>query len=849
MDLILLHPPSVYDFRKLNIFWGPISDGVPSTSIFELYPLGWVSIVDYLERFGYQVRIINLAVKMLEDKNFDVEGLIKKLKPTAFGIDLHWLVHAHGSIEVAKIVKKYHPHIPTILGGFSASYYHEEIIRNYPHIDYIVRGDSTEKVLIKLLRAIKNKEDLTEVPNLTWRNRRGEIMINPTEFVPTHLDDLWLDYKKIIKSVIKYKDPWGYAPFVNWWRYPITAVLIGRGCYYNCPFCGGSNYANQLICQRKKPAFRPPYSVVQDIETIQKYINAPIFIIGDLCHGGEDYAKTFLRELKKIGVKNELAFEFFSTPNKELLGEIALCVPRFNIEISPESHDEEIRRLMGRNYSNEELEEFISTALKLGTRRLDIFFTVGLPKQTSQSAFATIDYAESLLVKFGKRINTFIAPLAPFIDPGSILFEEPEKFGYKLFYKTLEEHRRALLNPTWQYVLNYETEWMDRRTIMETTYEAASKLALIKAEHGLFSKREARRVEKKIILAKKVEKALNDGLKGSKLEKDHLKLLNSIKNYHLGITCNKKELEWPKKLLSFNLTNIALLKLQESAFWRCLSSLFNHYLSSVLLKKRRPFVANLRLTSTCDKNLDSLDFTKVKAILETLYQRGNRLLVIMGDEPFLWQDKEYGLVDVVALAKRYFLSVCVITNGTFPLDLPADVIWVNISKSLKKDGSLSNPTLDLILENIKRSGHHKIFVHLAIGGFDPEEITELIKFFVGKVKGITVELNDLDEPLHLEKAQQKEVFNRIILLKKEGYPILNSIKTLVTIKNPSQFCLDWLIDNVEPDGKIRQGCHGKTRGIVNICEKCNYLIHSEISLAYQGTFESILAIYRIFFQK
>ena len=40
-DLVLLHPPSFYDFRKNNQFRGPISDVVPSSSVFDMYPIAW----------------------------------------------------------------------------------------------------------------------------------------------------------------------------------------------------------------------------------------------------------------------------------------------------------------------------------------------------------------------------------------------------------------------------------------------------------------------------------------------------------------------------------------------------------------------------------------------------------------------------------------------------------------------------------------------------------------------------------------------------------------------------------------------------------------------------------------
>ena len=113
VDLVLLHAPNVYDFRQKTILYGPVSDLVPSSPIFEMYPIGFVSIAEYLERAGYRVRIVNLAVRMLSDPNFDAQRMIKSLDSPVYGIDLHWLPHAHGAIEVARMVKRHHPNSPT----------------------------------------------------------------------------------------------------------------------------------------------------------------------------------------------------------------------------------------------------------------------------------------------------------------------------------------------------------------------------------------------------------------------------------------------------------------------------------------------------------------------------------------------------------------------------------------------------------------------------------------------------------------------------------------------------------------------------------------------------------------
>jgi len=97
-DLVFLHAPSVYDFREKTILYGPISDLVPSTPVFEMYPIGFATLSDYLERHGFHTRIVNLAVRMLHDRTFDAEKMIASLDPRVFGIDLHWMPHAHGAL-------------------------------------------------------------------------------------------------------------------------------------------------------------------------------------------------------------------------------------------------------------------------------------------------------------------------------------------------------------------------------------------------------------------------------------------------------------------------------------------------------------------------------------------------------------------------------------------------------------------------------------------------------------------------------------------------------------------------------------------------------------------------------
>ena len=224
--------------------------------------------------------------------------------------------------------------------------------------------------------------------------------------------------------------------------------------------------------------------------------------------------------------------------------------PEFYLEISPESHDPIVRAANGKHYSNEVLEETISYALQAGCHRLDVFFLIGLSKQTPQSVISTVDYCGHLLDKFGKdkRLSPFVSPLAPFLDPGSLAFEDPQRYGYRLLFRTLEEYRQALVAPSWKYTLNYETEWMTRHQIAEVTYQAGLRLNHLKAKHGLISNEAAQATGRRIGIAvemlHRIDKIIADG---GRLDRDEqlVRLERALAELDTATMCHKKELELP----------------------------------------------------------------------------------------------------------------------------------------------------------------------------------------------------------------------------------------------------------------------------------------------------------------
>ena len=191
---------------------------------------------------------------------------------------------------------------------------------------------------------------------------------------------------------------------------------------------------------------------------------------------------------------------------------------------------------------------------------------IGLPSQTSASALETVEFCEHLLQSCDSdgRLIPFTAPMAPFLDPGSLAFENPDRFGYHLHCRTLEDHRQALLAPTWKHILSYETEWMDRDTIAATTYETGRRLNQLKARYGIISQEMAVETEERIGRATALMAKI-DGLIGTlspeEVEREMLAIKDQIDRANTSTVMDKRELDVPVGLIPFNVLELAKLGL------------------------------------------------------------------------------------------------------------------------------------------------------------------------------------------------------------------------------------------------------------------------------------------------
>jgi clorobiocin biosynthesis protein CloN6 len=261
------------------------------------------------------------------------------------------------------------------------------------------------------------------------------------------------------------------------------------GCAYNCGWCGGSREAFRRVFTKKPSMARKPveeiayeFETMSRIPGVEDYHFYSVGSYNETRHGMEH----FLDRVAETGFKS-ISYEQFKLTPEPTLRRMVQANPRTTITLSPESHDPRVAKLSGRGvYTNDEMEAWVGKALDIGVHEIDIWYFIGMPEQDERSVMETVDYCERLLRLFrGARVNPMLCPMVPFLDPASTFFEHPDEHGYRVFYRTAQEHRRGMERASLINRINYETRWLSRSDLVHVGFGAIRRLMQAKADARL----------------------------------------------------------------------------------------------------------------------------------------------------------------------------------------------------------------------------------------------------------------------------------------------------------------------------------------------------------------------------
>ncbi len=293
-------------------------------------------------------------------------------------------------------------------------------------------------------------------------------------------------------------------------------------------------------------------------------------------------------------------------------------------------------------------------------------------------------------------------------------------------------------------------------------------------------------------------------------------------------------------------------------------SSFVHFASfgvkTILFRKKLPILGTVIITDKCNlhckhcsvNNITAIihPYAKIKNEMQKLYDMGVRILFFCGGETFMWRSGGKTLRDLVAEAKEMgFLIVNVVTNGTFPLDLPeADLILLSLDGDREKHNEIRGDTYDTIMENIANATSDNICFYMAINKINKDKVADVCMTAKNTKNVRAVSFNfhtpypDTAE-LALTKEEKAACCEVITKMMKAGAPVFNLKSAFPYLINnnfptPCHQCV------VIEDGKVST-C-GRCIDVPGLCEKCGYFFVAEYTLLFRGNVKIIFEMLKTY---
>ncbi|MHA1728576.1 MAG: B12-binding domain-containing radical SAM protein [Promethearchaeota archaeon] len=420
-------------------------------------PTGLLILTAILEMRGFTVEIVDCSI--LEDTFNYIRENAEKYR--LFGVTS--LTNTfYRAIQIAKTAKRFNPNVYIVMGGPHVSFTYEEVLKEFPFIDFICVGESEHSFpwLVKKL-LIAPSIDLMYEENLDFIFEKGNIpgkiqkIMEETQSIPKGI--VFLSKPIIdpfIRSLREYNFEWKSKPEMFWTvepetnskifysgfpdptelskiplpsrhqlslNYTVADIIVNRGCSNRCSFCSRTKLFPKL-------RVRPLDNIMKELEQILSFSNYNFVNFYDNINIDRSFFEHFLRKL----IEKEFPLPWGAELRADIITEEqAKLMKKANCKIvatGVESADENVLKTNYKFQDPEKVAKGINILKKEGIA-VQAYFVIGLPGETNESFEKTIRYIKKLSLKKGvDKLELFAA--TPY--PGSDLAINPDKYGLKV---------------------------------------------------------------------------------------------------------------------------------------------------------------------------------------------------------------------------------------------------------------------------------------------------------------------------------------------------------------------------------------------------------------------------------
>jgi radical SAM superfamily enzyme YgiQ (UPF0313 family) len=413
--ILLLQPP-VQDFYDTDIRLQPLGLALLKAHAQKYHPDVLVHVKDYHHGHGRKTIPLPKDLKYLRDfysfedrspfstfynyfhfgASFEkIQNEIELMNPEVVGISCLFSPYFREVITIVKNIKKWKPQVKILLGGSHVSAMKEQILKDYPEVDYLIVGEG-EKSFVDFISWQKGELLADQVGGLGYRNHQT-IVMNPTAANYAMDEMSFADFSDF------QNDQYHYG------KKQIAFIVTSRSCPHRCSFCS-VHQTFGLVYRRRSVA-----NVMAEI--LLRFAEG--FRMIDF----EDDNLTFYREeMKQLCLEiikhfphGEMEFVAMNgisylSLDDELL-QLMKAANFTHLNLALVSSDDSVRKSTKRPHTVEKFLTVVNTAHQLGFKIVS-YQILGLPNETLASMIQTLIFMANLPVLQGASLF-YLTPHSP----------------------------------------------------------------------------------------------------------------------------------------------------------------------------------------------------------------------------------------------------------------------------------------------------------------------------------------------------------------------------------------------------------------------------------------------------
>ena len=211
----------------------------------------------------------------------------------------------------------------------------------------------------------------------------------------------------------------------------------------------------------------------------------------------------------------------------------------------------------------------------------------------------------------------------------------------------------------------------------------------------------------------------------------------------------------------------------------------------VVTRDAGPLIYGLAVTDRCNLRCrgchvsnngpGDIPFSRAISLMRSAYGRGCREVYFTGGEPMLWRDGERDLEQLVGAARDIgFFHVHVYTNGTLGLKTSADLVWVSVDGLSETYWTRRGDHFDQVIAAIREPGNPPTAIIYVVDRYTAEGVEPFLRWVrqgALPVSGVMIYFHTPyygKDDLYLDHNERAVVIERLLAMKADGLPLLNS---------------------------------------------------------------------------